>query len=118
MSLWAHWFEAGERRIRSVDPDHWDSWRCDAITWDEHRPEAFAGFHNAGRRIIYGFDEAAAIADSIFWGIGGHPCRCSGYRDVDGQAHWFNAGREIIGRHQQPDRPRLRSCAISEVAAT
>jgi hypothetical protein len=62
MSLWSHWFEAGERRIRSVDPERRDSWRCDAITWDEHRPEAFAGFHNAGRRIIYGFDEAAAIA--------------------------------------------------------
>jgi len=66
MSLWGHWFEAGERRIRSVDPAHRESWRCDAITWDEHRPEAFAGFHNSGRRIIYGFDESAAIADSIF----------------------------------------------------
>jgi hypothetical protein len=66
MSLWSEWFESGDRRIRSIDPPHRDSWRCDAITWDEHRPEAFAGFHNAGRRIIYGFDESAAIADSIF----------------------------------------------------
>lgn len=65
LSLWAHWFESGDRRIRSIDLAHKDSWRCDAITWDEHRPEAFAGFHNAGRRIIYSFDEAAAIADSI-----------------------------------------------------
>lgn len=64
-SLWSHWFESGDRRIRSIDPHHRDSWRCDAITWDEHRPEAFAGFHNAGRRIIYSFDESAAIADSI-----------------------------------------------------
>jgi len=40
--------------------------RLDALTWDEHTPEAFAGFHNAGRRIIYGFDESAAIASSIF----------------------------------------------------
>lgn len=65
LSLWSHWFESGDRRIRSIDPNHRDSWRCDAITWDEHRPEAFAGFHNAGRRIIYSFDESAAIADSI-----------------------------------------------------
>jgi hypothetical protein len=65
-SLWAHWFERGDRRIRSADPSCRDSWRCDAITWDEHQPEAFAGFHNAGRRIIYSFDESAGIADSIF----------------------------------------------------
>jgi hypothetical protein len=66
MSLFADWFEAGDRRLRSLDPARRDSWRCDAITWDEHRPEAFAGFHNAGRRILYAFDESAAIADSIF----------------------------------------------------
>lgn len=66
LSLFGHWFESGDRRMRSVDPARRDSWRCDAITWDEHRPEAFAGFHNAGRRIIYLFDESAAIASSIF----------------------------------------------------
>jgi hypothetical protein len=66
MSLWSHWFEPGERRFRSVDPLRKDSWRADAITWDEHKPEAFAGFHNAGRRIIYLFDESAAIAKPIF----------------------------------------------------
>jgi hypothetical protein len=66
LSLWSHWFESGDRRIRSADPEHKDSWRVDAVTWDEHSPEAFAGFHNAGRRIIYGFDESAAIATSIF----------------------------------------------------
>lgn len=66
MSLWSHWFEQGERRIRSLDPAHREGWRCDMVTWDEHRPEAFAGFHNAGRRIVYAFDEAAAIPESIF----------------------------------------------------
>ena len=66
MSLWSSWFEIGDRRIRSVDDERREGWRLDAITWDEHRPEAFAGFHNAGRRIIYGFDESAAIATSIF----------------------------------------------------
>lgn len=66
MSLWARWFEIGDRRIRSVEDARKDSWRFDALTWDEHRPEAFAGFHNAGRRIIYAFDEAAAIATAIY----------------------------------------------------
>jgi hypothetical protein len=66
MSLWSHWFEAGDRRFRSIDMQRRESWRCDAITWDEHKPEAFAGFHNAGRRIIYGFDESAGIAKAIF----------------------------------------------------
>lgn len=65
-SLWSHWFDRGDRRIKSVDERHRDSWRLDALTWDEHRPEAFRGFHNAGRRIIYGFDEASAIAKPIF----------------------------------------------------
>jgi hypothetical protein len=66
LSLWSEWFESGDRRIRSIDPPHRDSWRCDAITWDKNRSEAFAGFHNSGRRIIYGFDEASAIEDPIF----------------------------------------------------
>lgn len=66
LSLWAPWFVIGERSIRSVDEKHKEAWRLDAITWDEHRPEAFRGFHNAGRRIFYGFDEASAIAHPIF----------------------------------------------------
>lgn len=66
MSVFADWFEAGDRRLRTLDPARRESWRCDAITWDEHRPEAFAGFHNAGRRIIYAFDESAGIGAPIF----------------------------------------------------
>ena len=66
MSLWSHWFDSGDRRIQSIDERRKNSWRLDALTWDEHRPEAFRGFHNAGRRIIYGFDEASAIAKPIF----------------------------------------------------
>src|SRR5262249_15453505 len=49
LSRWSELFESGDRRIKSIDQNHRESWRCDAITWDEHRPEAFAGFHNAGR---------------------------------------------------------------------
>lgn len=95
MSLFAGWFEVGDRRIRSLDKNHQDSWRLDAITWDEHTPEAFAGFHNAGKRIIYAFDEGAAVADSIYkesegilagaedteiiWLVMGNPSRTTGY---------------------------------------
>lgn len=94
MSLWASWFEVGERRIRSADPAHRDTWRADVMTWDAARPEAFAGFHNAGRRIVYAFDEGAGIADSIYresegilagaedteivWLVLGNPTRNSG----------------------------------------
>lgn len=94
MSLWSSWFEVGERRIRSADPAHRDTWRADVMTWDAARPEAFAGFHNAGRRIVYAFDEGAGIADSIYresegilagaedteivWLVLGNPTRNSG----------------------------------------
>lgn len=37
-----------------------------AIPWNETNPEAFAGLHNQGRRILVIFDEASAIADNIW----------------------------------------------------
>jgi hypothetical protein len=45
---------------------HERSWRVDKIPWSEHNPEAFAGLHNQGRRLIVFFDEASAIANSIW----------------------------------------------------
>lgn len=53
-------------RIRSVDPDHEDTWRVDMIPWSERNVEAFAGLHNKGRRILVVFDEASAIPDNIW----------------------------------------------------
>lgn len=50
----------------SVDPAHEKTWRVDCIPWSEHNPEAFAGLHNHGKRIIVLFDEASNIADSIW----------------------------------------------------
>lgn len=41
-------------------------WRFDALSWSTERPEAFAGLHNAGKRIVVLYDEASAIAD-IIW---------------------------------------------------
>lgn len=71
----AKWFR------RAIDADFWDvqatrisvrdeahraTYRCDFSTWSENNPEAFAGLHNKGRRIIVIFDEASGIA-RIIW---------------------------------------------------
>jgi hypothetical protein len=66
MSLFNSWFEAGSRVIRSLDPKRKETWRCDAVTWDESNPEGFAGLHNAGRRIVLIMDESSAIPDTIW----------------------------------------------------
>ena len=50
----------------SLDPEHERTWRIDMIPWSEANPEAFAGLHNKGKRIIVVFDEASAIADVIW----------------------------------------------------
>lgn len=52
--------------ICSIDKKHERTWRIDAIPWSEKNPEAFAGLHNQGKRILVVFDEASAIAD-IIW---------------------------------------------------
>lgn len=52
--------------FRSSDKAHRMTWRMDAIPWSESNPEAFAGMHNMGRRILVLFDEASAIADKIW----------------------------------------------------
>ena len=61
-----HWFVKTASCIYSADPDHRDTWRIDAIPWSQNNPEAFAGLHNEGKRILVVFDEASAIAD-IIW---------------------------------------------------
>ena len=50
----------------SSDSAHEKTWRIDAIPWSETNPEAFAGLHNQGRRLLIVFDEASAIADVIW----------------------------------------------------
>ena len=50
----------------SNDKEHEATWRIDAIPWNESNPEAFAGLHNQGKRILVIFDEASAIADNIW----------------------------------------------------
>ena len=65
-SLTAHWWDVQATSIKSRDPEHSDTWRCDYIPWSEHNTEAFAGLHNHGRLILLMFDEASKIADPVW----------------------------------------------------
>jgi len=60
------WFRTAAMSIASAERGHGHSWRLDAIPWSATSPEAFAGLHNAGRRIVLIFDEASNIADRIW----------------------------------------------------
>jgi len=76
--------------IYSVEKAHEKNWRIDAIPWNETNPEAFAGLHNQGKRILLVFDEASAIPNiiwevaegamtdantEIIWAVFGNPTR-------------------------------------------
>ena len=69
MMICAEWFECTATKIFSVA--HPTSWRIDFIPWSEHNPEAFAGLHNKGRRILVIIDEASQVADIIWETIRG-----------------------------------------------
>lgn len=97
--------------IHSTEPGHDRTWRIDAIPWSERNTEAFAGLHNAGKRILLIFDEASSIIDAIWdtasgalsdagteivWAAYGNPTRNSGrFRDV------------IVGRFRHLWRHRM-----------
>ena len=112
MLVCRHWFAATATSLHSVDPDHRDTWKADALTWSENNTEAFAGLHNVGNRIVLIFDEASAISDrvwevaegaltdantEIIWCAFGNPTRNTGrFRECFGSLrHRWN--------HQQVD---------------
>lgn len=66
LSITRDWFKVSAMSIASALAGHNQSWRLDFVTWSAHSPEAFAGLHNLGRRIILIFDEASNIADRIW----------------------------------------------------
>jgi hypothetical protein len=68
MLICKHWFKFTATSIYANDPDveRQKAYRLDAIPWNEKNPEAFAGLHNFGKRIVYLFDEASQIADPIW----------------------------------------------------
>jgi len=108
LSICEHWFTVTATAIYSTDPKHERTWRIDQIPWSENKPEAFAGLHNAGRRVILIFDEASSIPDiiwetaegamtdmdtEIIWAVFGNPTRNSGkfHSCFNGQRHrWYN----------------------------
>ena len=59
-------FKLTATSIFSVQDGHEQTWRVDAIPWSKDNPEAFAGLHNQGKRILILFDEASAIIDAIW----------------------------------------------------
>lgn len=69
---WHRLFAAGElfsmtaTRIYSNDPKYRGEWHFDAMPWSEDNPDAWAGLHNQGGRVLMVFDEASGIADSIW----------------------------------------------------
>lgn len=86
-------FKMTATALFSVDPEHERTWRVDMVPWSENRPEAFAGMHNKGKRILFLMDEASAIADAIWevaegaltdtgteiiWAVFGNPTRNKG----------------------------------------
>ena len=97
------WFVMTATSIMSRQPGHEKTWRIDAVPWSEANPEAVAGMHNKGKRLLIVFDEASGIADSIWEAIEG------AQTDKDTQIWWLcfgnptrNTGRfyECFGRYR------------------
>lgn len=59
-------FEKFGTSIKAKDPKLGETWRLDAVTWNEATPASISGLHNKGGAIIYIFEEAAGIP-SIIW---------------------------------------------------
>ena len=111
-----HVFKCTATALFTVDEDMAREWRIDIVPWSERNTEAFAGLHNAGKRIIIIFDEGSAIPDviwevtegattdentEIMWFVFGNPTRNTGrFRECFGDgkfAHrWIN--KEVDSR--------------------
>lgn len=106
-SLVRPWFRKETTRYVSADRGREETWRLDMVPWSEKNPEAFAGLHNRGRRILLLFDEASAIPDviwdtaegaltdantEIIWLAFGNPTRSTGrFRELFGsrRGSWY-----------------------------
>lgn len=116
MQIGREWFE-GVFNYRFKDPEHSETWRFDAIPWSDARPEAFAGLHNAGNRIVVLYDEASAISDTIWETTEG------ALTDAETEIIWLAFGNptravgrfaECWGRHRAAWRPwRIDSRTVS-----
>ena len=59
-------FEVNVTSIKVREPGHEQTWRADFLTWSEENPQASAGAHNNGKRLIIIYDEAVGIHDLIW----------------------------------------------------
>jgi len=75
--------------LTSRDPGHEQTWRVDLLAWNSNRPEAFAGLHNKGRRILVIFDEASAIEAPIWETVEAIAT------DSDAQVIWLVCGNPL-----------------------
>src|SRR6516164_7366244 len=66
--LWRarEFFELTATALLHADSQSQQVWRIDLLPWNEHRPEAFAGLHNQGKRILVIMDEASVIPQIIY----------------------------------------------------
>ena len=72
MAINRYWWEITSTAIFSKLPDRIKTWRADFLTWSKENPEASAGLHNRGKRIIVVVDEASSIPKPIWDVIEGY----------------------------------------------
>ena len=87
-------FKVTATAVIPVDPERDRNWRIDAIPWSEDNPEAFAGLHNYGKRILVICDEASAIPNVIWETLDGATL------DADTEIVWLVCGNptKAVGR--------------------
>lgn len=66
LSIFSQFFKMTATQVYSADPLLAREWHFDAVPWSEDNPDAWAGLHNQGGRILQIFDEASGIHDSIW----------------------------------------------------
>lgn len=79
-------FDISATKICSADKKHKDSWRIDFIPWSESNPDAFAGLHNEGKRILIIMDEAQQIPQNIYETVTG------ALTDANTEIYWLMFG--------------------------
>ncbi len=61
-----HFFEKFGTSIKAKNEELAETWRLDAVTWNETSPASISGLHNKGRAIAYIFEEGPGIP-AVIW---------------------------------------------------
>lgn len=83
MAINADWFEVNVTSIKVLEAGHESNWRADFNTWSEENPQASAGAHNKGKRLIIIYDEASGINNEIW------KTQEGALTDADTEIIWF-----------------------------